>query len=644
MSKRSRDETDSVEPKMPKKVCVSASRCVTHDNEDIWAHFNVLPEKPDKKEHKFKTHVSGTDVKNFLLRDPLLDWLDHYYNTKVLADTHLSSRQKESMEQKIQSEKSHLSVLFEKGNDFENKVCKYLHDNFPSDIITINTTGRSGCTPTNCARTKDAMIKGIPIIEQAVLINDKNMTMGVADLLIRSDFINKVIDRKVLSKKESHYKAPLLTGNYHYRVIDIKWTTMTLCANGINVRNDARFPAYKGQLAIYTSAVGLLQGYTPRQAYIMAKAWKIDKKGEEQDGYCCFDLLGTIDYNGFDYQYIQKTIDAIEWIRELRSHGKAWNPHEPHREEMYPNASNKFDAPWTDVKKSLAMELDEITQIWYVSVPNRIYAHEQGIMSWKDEKCTSTTLGITGTYKPAVIDGILTINRNSTGTITPHKIKNNDKFWQTKSAVDFYVDFETVNESLKNDYMDIFNNKNNADLVFMIGVGYEQNGVWHYRDFTAKDLSLFEEEYIFDQFTAFITEKSKELDPANEYVPRLFHWSNAEIANLDHAEKRHDKKWLKWESTIAWVDMYHVFTSEPILVKGSLNFRLKTIGKAMYSLKFIKTLWDDAGPSDGFSAMFDAIEYYESKDKKLMNGIIKYNEVDCKVIYEIVEYLRNHHV
>lgn len=290
------------------------------------------------------------------------------------------------------------------------------------------------------------------------------------------------------------------------------------------------------------------------------------------------------------------------------------------------------------------MELDEITQIWYVSVPNRIYAHEQGIMSWKDEKCTSETLGITGEYKPAVIDGILSINRDSAGTIMPSKIGNNDKFWQTKSSVDFYVDFETINESLKDDTMDILNNKNNADIVFMIGVGYEQNGIWHYRDFTAKELSLFEEEFIFDQFTAFITDKSKELDPLNEYVPRLFHWSNAEVANLTHAEKRHNKKWIKWENSVVWVDMYRVFTSEPILVKGGLNFRLKTIGKAMHSLKFINTLWDDSGPSDGFSAMFDAIEYYKSKDDKVMNGIIKYNEVDCKVIYEIVEYLRRNHV
>lgn len=605
--------------------------------------FNDHPEKPCKKSHNFKTHVSGTDVKNFLLKDPLLDWLDHYYNTKIATDKSLTPKQKESMANKINYEKTHLSVLFEKGNDFEDKVCTYLHTNYPDDIITINTSGKQGCTQENYNRTIDAMKKGIPIIEQAVLINDNNMTTGVADLLIRSDFINKIISRKVLTPTEEKYKAPNLSGDYHYRVIDIKWTTMTLCANGINIRNDARFPSYKGQLAIYTCAVGNIQGYIPRQAYIMAKAWKIDKKGEEQDGYCCFDLLGTIDYNGFDYQYIQKTIEAIKWIRELRSDGREWNPHDPHREELYPNSSNKFDAPWTEIKKDLASELDEITQLWYVSVPNRIFAHEQGIMSWKDKKCTSKTLGITGAYKMGVIDGILDINRNKSATLMPTKIKNNDQYWQEKSSVDFYVDFETVNECFKDDEMDIMNNKNDADIIFMIGVGYEQNEEWHYVDFTANELNLFEEERILDQFTEFITNKSKELDQTREFAPRLYHWSHAEIANLDHAEKRHRYKWQKWENTVAWVDMYHVFTHEPILVKGALNFRLKTIGKAMYKMGLITTLWDDSGPSDGFSAMFDAIAYYKSKDNKIMNAIIKYNEVDCKVIYEVVEYLRGHH-
>jgi hypothetical protein len=96
--------------------------------------------------------------------------------------------------------------------------------------------------------------------------------------------------------------------------------------------------------------------------------------------------------------------------------------------------------------------------------------------------------------------------------------------------------------------------------------------------------------------------------------------------------------------------MYHVFVSEPIVVKGSLNFNLKSIGRAMYDLKYVKTLWSDDGPSDGFGAMIDAVKYYKNKsnfgdsieNKKNFQSIIDYNEIDCKIIWEIVDYLRKH--
>jgi len=604
-------------------------------------------------------YVSGTAIKNFLLRDPILDWFDRYYkilgnNTDNVGVATRSKKRRleENYKKCVTNEKDNLNILFKSGNEFENKVMEYLNKHFGCDIVTINTTGQFGANQTNFKKTIKAMNDGIPIIAQGVLFNENNNTRGIADLIVRSDYLNKLVKRTVLTPENEFIKAKKLTGNYHYRVIDIKWTTMTLCANGYTIRNDGRFPCYKGQLAIYNCAIGNIQGYYPPETYVLAKAWKIDKKNNVQNGYNCFDLLGVIDYNGFDNSYIEKTKNAIDWVNDLRKNGMKWNLLKPTREEMYPNASNKNDAPWTKVKKQLCSNIDEITQIWFVSDQHRKTAHNKGIMTWKDERCTSETLEIFGKTKVEIINSILDINRNPKGTILPKIIKNNFENWQKASPVDFYVDFETINNCFCIPEINIQDSKVDSDIVFMIGVGYIENNNWKYKVFTMNNLSSSEEYRIFNEFTNFILEKSLSLDPNSKFVPRLFHWSPAEITNFKHVNQRHNNKWENWEKQIMWIDMYFVFTSEPIVVHGALNFRLKEIGKAMYNLKCINTKWDVDGPIDGLSAMVDAIRYYKNKDNnaiessddnKIFKAIINYNEIDCEVIWQIVSYLRNHH-
>lgn len=613
---------------------------IKHNN--LWDSVQQIESKKrGREELDVDEYVSGTGIKNYLLRDPILDWFELYYTNNGINNEVIDRNKRKKLEEDIQKEKDKLNMLFDGGNEFENKIMKHLNIRFKRDIITINTEGRNGTTYKNYRKTINAMKMGIPIIAQGVLFNDGNKTKGTADLIVRSDYLNIMFKRPVLTLEKEKIKAEHLNDNYHYRVIDIKWTTMTLCANGYTIRNDGRFPAYKGQIAIYNCAIGKIQGYTPTEAYIMAKAWKIDRKNNPIEGYNCFDLLGVIDYDGFDYQYIEKTLNAIQWIRDVRKNGLLWKPSNPEREEMYPNASNKNDAPWHKVKTELCKNIDEITQIWYVSDQHRKNAHNKGIMTWKDPRCTSDNMEITGDKKPNTIDAILDINRDPDGSIEPDIIVNNLMNWQEESIVDFYVDFETVNGCFYNPEVDIYKSKTESDIIFMIGVGYMENNQWNYKVFTSLDLSMKEENRLFEEFTKFITIKSKQLDIKQEYVTRLFHWSHAEVTNFIHVNNRHDGRWNEWEKNILWTDMYNVFSNEPIVVKGALNFRLKEIGKAMHKLGYIKTLWDDNGPVDGFDAMLEAVKYYKNNtNNNIIQAIINYNEIDCKIIWEIVKYLR----
>lgn len=590
---------------------------------------------------RINEYVSASGVKNYLLQDPMLDWFEEHRKYK-----------KHSSDQSHNTEKFHTNentkkknLLFEGGIAFENKINHYLKHQYGSNVIEINTKGRLGCTRENYDRTIQAMMNGFPIILQGVVFNDFNKTHGTFDLIVRSDYINKLIKRPVLEKDLETLKAPKLSGNYHYVVIDIKWTTMTLCANGYTIRNEGRFPSYKGQLAIYNCAIGNMQGYIPPKAYIMAKAWKIDKKHDQKEGYDFLDLLGEIDYTDFDYKYIDNTIGALGWIRTVRRHGDEWNLYNPVVPEMYPNCSNKLDSPWTKEKMEIADKIGELTNVWNVTLKHRQTAHKNGIKSWKDPNCTSALMGITTEGRAKVIDKILEVNRSTTDVIKPMCIKNDVSNWQTVGPTDFYIDFETTNCCFQNPEINIHNSKTQSDMVFMIGVGHVENEEFVYKVFCANNLSFDEEERIFDDFSKYLVSKIKELDPNLEYVPRLFHWGFAEQANVNHVNVRHFNKYLKLFNFCQWVDMYTVFISEPIVVKGSLDFKLKHIGKAMYNHGFVTTQWNDKGPSDGLSAMLSAIECYEKENINTQEYqlIIDYNKIDCKILWEILTYLRNNH-
>lgn len=640
----------------------------TQQDSDFWTdltdgNFESIPVNRKRKNQKndnadntsnMTEYVSGTAIKNHLLKDPVLDWYDLHYDTFVAKRLKSTKIKSDSLDKKFGEKSDSLDKLFENGIAFEKYVNDRLKKKFGPMMVTVNNDNQSGITMANFNKTVLLMKKGIPIISQAVLINQKNKTRGVADLLVRSDYLNEIVKRPVISKENLQVQAPSLkqsskSEKFHYRVIDIKWTTMTLCSNGYTIRNLDKFPCYKGQLAIYNSIVGQIQGYTPQESYIMAKSWQNPRKHNPESGYDCFDLLGVVNYATFDKPFIQKTIDAVKWVNDVRTNGSDWSPFEPKRSEMYPNMSNHNDAPWTEQKKECSEKLGELTQIWCVSEKHRSFAHSKGIMSWKDKRCNSITLGIDGDKKPNAVDSILKINRGAKHKMFPKFIENDVFNWQTESPVDFFVDFETINTCFC-DNLTTNTTAVHSDIVFMIGVGYCDKKKWKYQSFIAKLPTVKEEGRIFSEFCKFVFEKCKLSDshlpgrdfPGGDYVPRFFHWSQAEITNLIHVNSRHDDKWkhLLDNDVVNWIDMYDVFTSEPIVVKGAFNFKLKEIGQAMFKLGFVKTKWPEDGPTNGLDAMIMAIECYEKKNNSNMELIEKYNEIDCKMVYEIVLYLR----
>jgi predicted RecB family nuclease len=102
---------------------------------------------------------------------------------------------------------------------------------------------------------------------------------------------------------------------------------------------------------------------------------------------------------------------------------------------------------------------------------------------------------------------------------------------------------------------------------------------------------------------------------------------------------------------LPWFDFLKVMRAEPVVVKGAFGFGLKAIAKNLYKHGLIDTSWED-GPVDGLGAMVGAwycnrqvAETGQSmRDMDYMQEIEAYNEVDCKVMWELVNYLRENHI
>ena len=101
-----------------------------------------------------------------------------------------------------------------------------------------------------------------------------------------------------------------------------------------------------------------------------------------------------------------------------------------------------------------------------------------------------------------------------------------------------------------------------------------------------------------------------------------------------------------------WTDLMIIFQQEPIVIKDCYNFKLKHVTNAFYEHGFIETIWDKNDCSSGLGAIMSGLkcekesQKYNIKieDTSIIEGVKKYNEVDCKVMWEMIEYLRKHNI
>lgn len=264
---------------------------------------------------------------------------------------------------------------------------------------------------------------------------------------------------------------------------------------------------------------------------------------------------------------------------------------------IFPNMKNKMDFPWHNAKKKISDRICEITSVRGCSVNYRNSMVEAGIMDYH-------SLDIL--YKgPDIIVNEL----------------NNE----LPEGLLLFIDFEI----LTNIYDDFrsFPTSNSKNYIFNIGCGYQENDGFGFETYAANE--LHEEVIILQDFVDFINDQKTD-------TITFVHWTDIEKRSLTKAISEYN---LDIQKKIVWFDLCDYFIKSNVKVKGCLNYKLKCVSRTLFENGLISSEWDKTF-SDGLGALTGYLKYLKTKDQNILDSIVYYNKIDCKVMWEIYNCLK----
>jgi len=580
--------------------------------------------------------VAAGETRNWCKNDLLLDWLNEYPTIHGFVPDDQLAGYDETFDLG--------RFLTQQGRAFEKAVFSDLAQRW--QLVRITHRPDEARLLSAATATQDALEAGVPIIAAGVLRDPQLRMFGVVDLLVRSDVLGQLCPEAFVGDPLELAAIGLSHGR-HYRVVEVKFKTLDILKTTGGLSTSPSELDTLAQAWVYNEALGRMQGYTPPASYVAGRAWK---QGDDR-GDSCWERLARVPHEtvvrgrGTDLREVVQ--QAAAWIRRVRTEGAEWRvlpiPSVP---ELWPNMKADQDGPWHDAKAKIGVALADLTLLPRVNTAHRARAHELGVTRWDDPRVSSQLLGLSGDREAAIVDAVLAVNRPGGEAVRPERMVTASQVWRQRAPVEVFVDFEFL-QDLADDFA-AFPRKGGQSLVFQIGCGTYRGGEWDFRQFTVDELSLAAEARMIDAWLAHLQTVAADAG-ADIGSARLVHWSPAETSNFerayDNARARHpDRDW----PALAWFDLLHeVVQAEPLVVRGAFSFSLKPIARSLHALGHIQTHWGD-GLADGAGAMAGAWNAaIEAKRKgvtldatEVMGEIARYNEVDCRVMAEILDFLR----
>src|SRR4029077_15343389 len=192
-----------------------------------------------------------------------------------------------------------------------------------------------------------------------------------------------------------------------------------------------------------------------------------------------------------------------------------------------------------------------------------------------------------------------------------------------------------------------FPRKGGQSLIFQIGCGTYDGGGWEFAQFTARALTPEGEAEMIDAWLGHVSGGARRAGLPGPAEARLFHWSAAETVFMEgaynSARARHPER--GWP-LLGWYDLLErIVHPAPVVVRGARSFGLKAVARAMKKHGLIETEWGE-GLADGTGAMAGAWAAADLAakdggalgDVELMRDVSRYNEIDCRVMAEVLDH------
>lgn len=550
---------------------------------------DLLPGLISKK--KEKMWVSPSKLRNALLNDHMAD----YINLKTKRNA---------------TDDPFLKFLFDQGSVFKDAVLRHISSTV-CPVLDLNGDFRK-----KSSDLKALMQRGVPILACVPLKNHYSAVRGVADLLVRSDYVNKIVPSSY-SEEEEKKQAPKLQGcAYHYVVIEIKFSTIFI-NHKMEVLESPNIP-FISQAYIYSRALFHIQGYMA-SAFIIGRKYHVNANCGLASSDTLTQPLSLLGKVKVSDNVIERTFEAAKWVRRLHREVQRGNS------EFVSSISVNMCASKDEEKKKIAKERCELTLISTVGQKEKETAFERGVVTYMDPLCSASVMGIRNMQRAKMVDAIIDVNRSD------DKVYRFDEdlrtIFSTKSFLkktNIFLDFETISDLFCN--FDKFPNIQSSSFIFLAGILINNK----YTAIPIDDLSLNAERRLLINLT----------DVLNSFGKNAIIWYwYAEKNFLTTALKRHPD--LEIQILPEMVDLHAILRNSCFAVKGCFTYGLKDMTKAMSERKLINCNLE-ADCQDGMTASVTAWRYYTEgkKDRAIFADIERYNHFDCYAMERIYDFLK----